>query len=138
MTVSVREIMAPVPITARPETSILEVARVMRGDDIGAVLVTDEDRLVGLVTDRDLVVRALADGVGPEMPVREVCSEQVQSVGPDLDVVEAAEMMRKQAVRRLPVVEDGTPIGMLSLGDIAVLSAPESVLGGISSRLPNT
>jgi CBS domain-containing protein len=138
MTVLVSEIMAPTPVTARPETSVVDVARIMSSEDIGAVLITDDEKLVGLITDRDLVVRALAGNVNPETPVGELCSEQVQSVSPRLDVVQAAELMRNAAVRRLPVVEDGKPVGMVSLGDIAVESAPESVLGGISSKMPNT
>lgn len=138
MTVLVSEIMAPTPVTARPENTVVDVARIMRSEDIGAVLITDDEKLVGLVTDRDLVVRALADNINPETPVGELCSDQVQSVSPRLDVIQAAEVMRNAAVRRLPVVEDGKPVGMLSLGDIAVESAPESVLGGISSKMPNS
>lgn len=138
MTVLVSEIMAPTPVTARPETSVVDVARIMRSEDIGTVLITDDEKLVGLVTDRDLVVRALAANINPETPVGELCSEQVHSVSPRLDVIQAAELMRNAAVRRLPVVEEGKPVGMLSLGDIAVESAPESVLGGISSKMPNT
>lgn len=138
MVVTVREIMAPTPITARPEATVREVARIMRDEDIGSVLIADDDRLLGLITDRDLVVRTLAVGAAAETPVREACSEQVHSVGPDADVVEAAEVMRNHAVRRLPVVENGRAVGVLSLGDIAVLGAPASVLGGISGAMPNT
>ncbi|HEX4791834.1 MAG TPA: CBS domain-containing protein [Actinospica sp.] len=138
MTVLVREIMAPTPITARPETSVRQVAQLMRDEDIGVVMIADGTQLLGVVTDRDLVVRTLAAGIGAGTPVREVCSDELWSVGPDLDVIEAAEIMRNQAVRRLPVVENGAAIGVLSLGDIATLSAPDSVLGGISSKMPNT
>lgn len=138
MTVLVSEIMAPTPVTARPENTVVDVARIMRSEDIGAVLITSDEKLVGLVTDRDLVVRALADNINPETPVGELCSDRLQSVSPRLDVIQAAEVMRNAAVRRLPVVEDGRPVGMLSLGDIAVESAPESVLGGISSKMPNS
>jgi CBS domain-containing protein len=138
MTLTVSEIMADTPITARPETSVEEVARIMRDEDIGTVLIGDGAELVGLVTDRDLVVRALAAGLDPHSPVRQVCSEQLWSVAPDTEVVQAAEMMRNAAVRRLPVVKDGKAVGIVSLGDIAALGAPDSVLGGISTAMPNT
>ena len=68
MVVTVREIMAPTPITARPEATVREVARIMRDEDIGSVLIADDDRLLGLVTDRDLVVRTLAVGAVGETP----------------------------------------------------------------------
>ena len=138
MTVTVREIMAPTPITARPEATILEVSQLMRDEDVGAVLITENTELRGVVTDRDLVVRALATGLGPNTPVRDACSERLHSVEPDTDVVRAADLMRSAAVRRLPVVQDGRPIGVISLGDIAAIGAPDSVLGGISIAKPNT
>jgi CBS domain-containing protein len=138
MTLTVSEIMADTPITARPETSVEEVARIMRDEDIGTVLIGDGAELIGLVTDRDLVVRALAAGLDPHSPVRQACSEQLWSVAPDTEVVQAAEMMRNAAVRRLPVVKDGKAVGIVSLGDIAALGAPDSVLGGISTAMPNT
>jgi len=138
MTVTVNEIMAPTPITAHPETAIEEVARIMRDEDIGTVLITADAELIGLVTDRDLVVRTLAAGLGPRTPVREACSERLWSVTPETEIVQAADLMRDAAVRRLPVVRDGKPIGVVSLGDIAALGAPGSVLGGISTAMPNT
>jgi CBS domain-containing protein len=139
MAVTVRDIMAPTPITARPDTPVAEIARIMRDEDVGAVLISEGgENLLGLVTDRDLVVRSLAAGLDPDTPARAVCSEELWSVHPDLDVIQAAELMRKEAVRRLPVVQDGKPVGVVSLGDIAVLAAPESVLGGISGSMPNT
>ncbi|HWG26149.1 CBS domain-containing protein [Actinospica sp.] len=136
MTMTVREVMEPTPITARP--TIQEVARIMRDESIGAVLIAEGTELVGLVTDRDLVVRSLATGLGPETPVREVCSEQPWTVDPETEVVQAADLMRNAAVRRLPVASDGKAIGLISLGDIAALGAPDSVLGGISNAMPNT
>ncbi|MBR7827993.1 CBS domain-containing protein [Actinospica sp. MGRD01-02] len=138
MAVTVSEIMADTPITARPTTSIAEVARIMRDEDVGVVLIGEGTDLIGLVTDRDLVVRSLAGGLGPDTPVRQACSDQLWSVAPETEVVRAAELMRKAAVRRLPVVEDGKAVGVVSLGDIAVLGAPDSVLGAISVALPNT
>ncbi|HWG27233.1 CBS domain-containing protein [Actinospica sp.] len=143
MTVTVREIMAPAPITARPDATIREVSQIMRDEDIGTVLIADGteligSELIGVVTDRDLVVRSLATGLGPDTPVREACSRQLWTVDPETEVVQAADLMRNAAVRRLPVVSDGKAIGVVSLGDIAALGAPESVLGGISSAMPDT
>lgn len=138
MTLTVSEIMADPPITARPETSIAEVARIMRDEDIGTVLISEDTELIGVVTDRDLVVRSLAAGLEPGRPVRQACSEQLSSVDPGTEVVQAAQLMRNAAVRRLPAVRDGRVIGIVSLGAIAALGAPDSVLGGISTAMPNS
>jgi CBS domain-containing protein len=138
MTMTVREIMAPTPITARPDASIREVSQIMRDEDIGIVLIAEDAELLGVVTDRDLVVRVLAAGLGPDTPVREACSEQLWTVDPETEVAQAAGLMRKAAVRRLPVMRDGKAVGLISLGDLAALGEPGSVLGGISAAIPNT
>jgi CBS domain-containing protein len=109
----------------------------MRDNDIGDVLIVEGDRLRGLVTDRDLAIRVLADGNGPDTPVREVCTEEPVTVSPEDDVESALELMRAHAVRRVPVVENGMPVGMVSLGDLATTREPESVLGEISQAIPN-
>ncbi|MGW0820727.1 CBS domain-containing protein [Streptomyces sp. NPDC002845] len=134
----VRDIMTGAPVTVEPLTSVTAVARLMRDQDIGAVLVTEEGRLRGLVSDRDLVVRAIAAGEDPEYTtVAQVCSEHLVSVGPDDDLDRAAELMRQHAVRRIPVVDDGHPVGVVSLGDLTVEREPESPLGDISAAKPN-
>ena len=115
-----------------------DVARIMRDEDIGAVLVTDEDRLRGLVSDRDLVVRVFAEGEDPgRTTVARACSEDLVTVGPDDELDVAVRVMREHAVRRVPVVEEGRPVGIVSLGDLAVERDPGSALGDISAAGPN-
>ena len=115
-----------------------DVARIMWDEDIGAVLVTDEDRLRGLVSDRDLVVRVVAEGEDPgRTTVARACSEDLVTVGPDDELDVAVRGMREHAVRRVPVVEEGRPVGIVSLGDLAVERDPGSALGGISAAGPN-
>ncbi|MFF3501239.1 CBS domain-containing protein [Streptomyces sp. NPDC003247] len=138
MTQHVRDIMTAEPVTVEPQASVSAVARIMRDENIGVVLVTDHDELRGLVSDRDLVVRALAEGGDLEqMTVVTACSEDLVTVSPDEDLDRAVEMMREHAVRRVPVVEDGRPVGIVSLGDLAIERDPDSALGDISGARPN-
>ncbi|MFI6034875.1 CBS domain-containing protein [Streptomyces sp. NPDC051315] len=138
MTQHVRDIMTAEPLTVEPQASVTSVARLMRDEDIGAVLVTEDDRLRGLVSDRDLVVRALAEGGDPEQTtVATVCSDDLFTVGPDEDLDHAVQLMREHAVRRVPVVEEGRPVGIVSLGDLAMEREPESALGDISAAKSN-
>ncbi|GGT22650.1 CBS domain-containing protein [Streptomyces chromofuscus] len=134
----VRDIMTGDPVTVEPQTSVTAVARIMRDQDLGAVLVTDGDHLRGLVTDRDLVVRSIADGGDPdEITVAAACSDDLVTVGPDEELTHAVELMREHAVRRVPVVQDDHPVGIVSLGDLAIEREPESALGDISAAKPN-
>jgi CBS domain-containing protein len=126
------------PVTVEPQASVTDVARLMRDEDIGAVLVTDEDRLRGLVSDRDLVVRALAEGEDPgQTTVASACSDDLVTVGPDDELDLVVRVMREHAVRRVPVVEEGRPVGIVSLGDLAVERDPDSALGDISAAKGN-
>ncbi|MGP2437845.1 CBS domain-containing protein [Streptomyces sp. JW3] len=139
MTQYVRDIMTGDPVTVAPQTSVTAVARIMRDQDLGAVLVTDGDDLRGLVTDRDLVIRSLADGGDPERTtVAGACSGDVVTVGPDEELDRAVRLMREHAVRRVPVVDAGHPVGIVALGDLAMERDPESALGDISVARPNT
>jgi CBS domain-containing protein len=134
----IREIMTSNPVTVGPQTPVVDVARRMRDENIGDVLVTEDDQLRGVVTDRDLVVRVLAEGGDVTgTPVQEVCSAEVVAVSPDDDVDRAVQLMRERAVRRLPVVEENRPVGIVSLGDLAVEGDRESALGDISAADPN-
>ncbi|MEU2897791.1 CBS domain-containing protein [Streptomyces sp. NPDC088106] len=134
----VRDIMTAAPVSVGPHTSVAEVARVMRDRDLGAVLVTDGDRLRGLVTDRDLVVRSVAQGVDTEeTTVAGACSEDLVTVAPDDALDHAVRLMREHAVRRVPVVERGHAVGVVTLGDAAMERDPESALGDISVARPN-
>ncbi|NEB06294.1 CBS domain-containing protein [Streptomyces sp. SID13726] len=139
MTQHVSDIMTGAPVTVEPQTSVTAVARIMRDQDLGAVLVTDGDELRGLVTDRDLVVRSLAEGGDPERTtVAGACSDHLVTVTPEDDLDHAIGLMREHAVRRIPVVENGRPVGVVSLGDAAMERDPESALGDISVARPNT
>ncbi|MER7710888.1 CBS domain-containing protein [Streptomyces werraensis] len=135
----VRDIMTAAPVTVGPQTSVAQAARLMRDHDLGAVLVTDDGRLRGLVTDRDLVVRSVAEGLDPEeTTVVRACSEDLVTVRPDDELDVAVRLMREHAVRRVPVVDGEQPVGVLSLGDVALERDPESALGDISVARPNT
>jgi len=132
---NVREVMTTEPRCVFPQDTILAAARIMRDEDTGVVPVVEADnRPVGLVTDRDIVVRAIAEGRGLDTPVQAIASTEVISVSPDASVREAAEMMAELQIRRLPVVEAGRLVGILSLGDIAV---KEGHYGRAGSTLEN-
>jgi CBS domain-containing protein len=137
MSQTVREMMTRAPITVAPSATAAQVAELMRDADVGVVLVTDGLELTGLVTDRDLVVRLLARGEGPHSEIRGVCSSELTYVSPDDDVATAVDLMRTRAIRRLPVLEDGQPVGIVSLGDLAVSMGGGSVLSDISEAPSN-
>jgi CBS domain-containing protein len=117
----VRELMTTDITTAELGTTLEEIAIIMRQEDVGAVPIIDDEDLVGIVTDRDIVVRCVAEGGDPgESTAEDILTEGLVTVGPDSDVQEAEEMMSRHQVRRLPVVREGRLHGMISLGDIAV------------------
>lgn len=138
MATTVRDVMTRQPVTCEVSTTIEAAARLMRDHDIGDVLVCDGEMLRGIVTDRDIVVRCIAGGVDPSRSILgDICTGGVLSVGPDTSTDDAARTMRDSAIRRLPVVEGGRPIGIVSLGDLAVENDPDSVLADISAAEPN-
>ncbi|MFF9771887.1 CBS domain-containing protein [Streptomyces sp. NPDC014636] len=138
MTQHVRDIMTSQLVTVQPQASVTAVAQKMRDENIGAVLVIEDDELRGLVSDRDLVVRALAQGGDLEhTSVASACSGEVVTVSPDEDLDHAVELMREHSIRRLPVVEEGHPIGIIALGDLAIERDEKSALGDISAAKPN-
>lgn len=116
-----REIMTKTVVRINPEESVAVAARTLARYNIGALPVCGGDgRICGVVTDRDLVTRCIAAGRQPSMtPVREVMTTNVISARPDMDAGLAAQMMGRQQIRRLPVVENGKLCGMVSLGDLA-------------------
>jgi CBS domain-containing protein len=116
-----REIMTSSVRTATPETPLREVAAMMRDGDVGSLPVVDGGRLVGIVTDRDIVVRAIADGKDASAPVSEAMTTEIFSVRPDDFVFEAIRMMGDKQVRRIPVVgESGELAGIIAIADIAL------------------
>ena len=137
MDAKVRDVMTPSPIGVGYYQSIREAARTMRDWGVGAVLVVNDQSLHGLVTDRDLVVRAVAEAKGPDEPVGPLSSGDLIGVDVDADAAEAARLMRENAVRRLPVIEDGQVTGMVSLGDLALQDDPGSALATLSQAAAN-
>jgi CBS domain-containing protein len=135
---SVGDIMTRNPRTVDAGDSVAEAARQMRDGDFGSVLVLDNGRVDGIVTDRDIAVRAVAEGRDPESTqVSEIYSTGVATVEPSQSIEDAVQTMREHDIRRLPVVENGRPVGILSLGDLAVERDPESVLADISASSPD-
>jgi signal-transduction protein with cAMP-binding, CBS, and nucleotidyltransferase domain len=137
MDAKVRDVMTPGPIGVDYYQSIGEAARTMRDWGVGAVLVVDDQSLYGLVTDRDLVVRAVAEAKGPDELVGPLSSGDLIGVDADAEAGEAARLMRENAVRRLPVIEDGQVAGMVSLGDLALQDDPASALAAVSKVTAN-
>ena len=135
----IREIMTPDPVGVYYDQTLAETARVMRDAGVGAVLVVNGDSLSGVVTDRDLVVRGLAEGAGPDSPVGPLCSAKLVGVEAGADVAEAERLMSENAVRRLPVIDEGQIVGIVSIGDLAASGADgESPLAAVSKAQPNT
>ena len=136
----VRQLMTAAPQSIPLTATITEAARIMREHDIGDVIVVEEssDRIVGIVTDRDVAVRGVGSGHDPAgTSVREICSTELETVRPDQTVSDAARVMRGHDIRRLPVVESGVAIGVISLGDIAGSEESVAVLDVISAAPPS-
>ncbi|MGA2825118.1 MAG: CBS domain-containing protein [Streptosporangiaceae bacterium] len=132
----VRDVMTAEPIVLQRDQSIADAARAMRDNDMGSVLVVDGDKLCGIVTDRDIVVRALAESAAPSSPIGTVCTPHLVAVEADDDTAEALRVMQDNAVRRLPVMDHGRIVGMVSIGDLAVEQDEESALADISAARP--
>ncbi|MEV4322228.1 CBS domain-containing protein [Microbispora rosea] len=122
---TVEEVMTRDPVTLPEEATVVKAAKLMRDRGIGDVLVVGDGRLRGLVTDRDIVVRAVAEGRDlATTPLATLCTCDVVTVGPDHDVAEAARLMREKDVRQLPVVVDGRPVGVVALADLTLALTP--------------
>lgn len=126
---NIRDVMTPDPCSVSPDDSVQTAARIMRDEDTGAVPVVQDGRPVGIVTDRDIVVRAVANDGQLNRPVGEIVSEQVVSASPDMSTREAAELMGEHQIRRLAVVEDERLVGIVSIGDLAVKEGKDSRIG---------
>jgi len=136
--VAVSEVMTP-PVQLPASASVAQAAEAMRECDVGSVLVIDESGLCGLLTDRDIVIRAVAFSKDPaQVKLGDICSREVWSLAPTVPLGQAVQLMRQKAIRRLPVVDDhAKPVGVVSLGDLAIYLDRSSVLGEISTTEPN-
>ena len=136
---SVRDVMTPLPRVLDDSASVMDAAEIMRDSDIGDVVVLEDRQLYGILTDRDIVVRVLAEGSDPAtVRVGQVCSRELTTIPPTASVGDAVRLIREKAIRRLPVVEEGEVVGIVSMGDIAVARDRKSALGDVSAAPPNT
>jgi CBS domain-containing protein len=138
MATTVREVMSGDPVCLNSQSTLYDAAEKMAQRDIGDVLVTEGEHLRGVVTDRDIVVRGLANHRDPENArLSEIISEHLVTIEPDESIDRAVELMREHAIRRLPVVEGDRPVGIVSMGDLAIERDPRSALADVSVAQPN-
>jgi CBS domain-containing protein len=134
---SIRDVMTPNPRTVEADATLEDAAREMGQDDVGAVLVK-ENGSVGILTDRDIVVRAIAEHKDPSSTkVSDVATHDVEALSPDQSVEDAIKIVREQNVRRIPVLDGDEPVGIISIGDLAIERDKDSALADISSEPPN-
>jgi CBS domain-containing protein len=132
MAKQVADMMTPAVAAIEPSRTVAEAAQAMRSEDVGSLPVTDAGRIIGILTDRDIAMRVVAEGRDPTATsVSEILSRDLVTIGPEQSLDDAIELMARHQVRRLPVVEeDGRLIGMLAQADIA-LEAREKKAGGL-------
>lgn len=135
---TVGELMTTEIRTLSPNDTLMDAARVMRDYNVGNVLVAQGQTIQGILTDRDITVRALAEGMDPNTTrVSEICSTDLTTLTPEDTVDDAIALMRNRAVRRIPVVEGTRPVGMISIGDLALDRDRSSALADISAAKAN-
>jgi CBS domain-containing protein len=138
MTETIGDLMARDLVTCPLNADIRTAAASMRDEGTGDVVVVEGEDVRGIVTDRDIAVRAVAEGWGPDTPLADVLSGDLVSVAPDDRLEVAVDLMRERAVRRIPVVEDGRLVGIVSIGDLAIERDSDSALADISAARENT
>ena len=138
MAQSIRDIMTAHPVTLPATSSVVDAALAMRDFNVGDVIVLENGQICGLVMDRDIVVRAIANGNYPATTtLGEICSRELTTLSPTDTVDDAVRLMREKAIRRLPVVENGQPVGIVSIGDLSIERDRHSILGDIGAAPPN-
>jgi CBS domain-containing protein len=125
----IRDVMTSNPTTVSPDDTIQTAARIMRAQDTGAVPVVKNGRVLAVLTDRDIVVRVVAEGASATGPVSEIATNDVVCASPDMSTREASELMSEHQIRRLPVVENDRLVGIVSIGDLAVKEGKDSRIG---------
>ena len=135
----VRDVMTPDPLLLEDSSTVADAARAMKGADVGPVPVIREDgTLCGIVTDRDIVVRVVAEDLDPKTTkIRDIASTELHTLRPDDTVEDAVKLMRQHAIRRLPIVEADKPVGIVAIGDLARTQDPASALADISDAPAN-
>jgi CBS domain-containing protein len=138
MAQSIREVMTADPRTVEAGATCVDAAREMREGDVGSVVVVENGAVAGIVTDRDIVVRVVAGGTDPSSAkVRDAATMNPVTLTVDQSVDDAIRVMREQDIRRIPVVQDNRPAGIVSLGDLAIERDTDSALADIASEPPN-
>jgi CBS domain-containing protein len=140
MAQTVRDVMTARPVALEDDATVVEAARAMRDGDFGSVIVLKAPggSVCGVVTDRDIAIRVVAEGVDPRsVRLADICQGDVTTVGPDEPIDKVAQLMRDKAIRRVPVVDAGRLVGVVSLGDLAKKMDEGRALADISSAPPN-
>jgi len=136
---TIKDVMTPDPKVLLKTATVKEAAELMRDDNIGDVIVVNgHKKLYGILTDRDIAIRCGAEGADPDkVTLEEIATKDVTTLSPDATIDLAITLMREQAIRRIPVVEDGKPVGIVTLGDLAIEKDPTSALADISAAPPD-
>ena len=138
MAQSIREVMTQNPESVSGDTTVADAAKLMRDKDFGGVLCVDGDQVSGFLTDRDIAVRVVAEGKDPNSTtVSDVATTDLHTLSPDDSVEDAIELVRKHNVRRVPVVEGAKPVGVVSIGDLALERDEDSALADLSGAPAN-
>lgn len=139
MATSVKEIMTPNPITLQASSTVTQAAEAMKQHDVGDVLVLQKDgALCGIVTDRDIVIRDVAERKDPEKTkLGDICSAELTTADADDSIDSVVAKMREKALRRMPVVKKGKAVGIISIGDLALERDERSALADISGAPPS-
>ncbi len=135
MHTSIQEAMTSNPTTVGPTNTAAEAAQIMKSEDVGSLPIVESEGLLGVITDRDIAIRVVAEGRGPDTTVGEIASQDVVTVGPEQSLEDAARLMAEHQLRRLPVVEeDGRLVGILAQADIAQ-SGHDALTGDTVQRI---
>jgi CBS domain-containing protein len=139
MVQSIQDVMTPNPFLVSTETPVAEAARMMRQADVGSLIVLEEGAVCGMVTDRDITIRVVAEERDiRSTPIGEICSREPLTLSVSDSIEQAIELMRSNSIRRLPVLDEKErPAGIVSLGDLAIERGAASPLGDISAAPPN-
>jgi CBS domain-containing protein len=134
----ISQVMTPAPVSVNSDEPVTTAAQVMKEYSIGAIVVLTDRKITGILTDRDIAVRVLAARRDPALTlVRDVATADPVTLDMDDDTGEAVRVMRERAIRRLPVTDGGAPVGMISIGDLALAQDERSALAEVSAAPPN-